>query len=224
LRIHSRPPHFALNGSNGWTHNLGTREFDDDTAICRSQHDCREQRWLLKKEPKHYLVSMKCSAVILLTVALCVPPSSIAAGRPRKIPCKTEANEKSCYWTHGRLMAHMGTPAFRLWKIGTHRMLAIYSGTSVDFAVDDLGDNEHPEFPSNIQRVFRPTKNGILRTSKCVRWSLRSPTSCKRLASRAQRISSSKTTTSNGCIKRSLALTSKGATNGWRKWTEREPA
>ena len=55
----------------------------------------------------------------------------------------------------------MGTPSFRLWKIGTHRMLAIYSGPSVDFAVEDLGDNEHPEFPANIQRVFRPTKNGI---------------------------------------------------------------
>jgi hypothetical protein len=26
-RIHSRPPHFALNGSNAWTHNLEAREF-----------------------------------------------------------------------------------------------------------------------------------------------------------------------------------------------------
>ena len=54
----------------------------------------------------------------------------------------------------------MGTPAFRLWKIGTHRMLAIWSGPSVDFAGGD-GDHEHPEFPASIQRVFRPTKNGI---------------------------------------------------------------
>jgi len=26
LPIHSRLPHFALNGSNGWTHNLEVRE------------------------------------------------------------------------------------------------------------------------------------------------------------------------------------------------------
>ena len=30
----------------------------------------------------------------------------------------------------------------------------------MDFAGGD-GDNEHPEFPSSIQRVFRPTENGI---------------------------------------------------------------
>jgi hypothetical protein len=34
LRIHSWPPHRALNGSNGWTHSLGAREFANDTAIC----------------------------------------------------------------------------------------------------------------------------------------------------------------------------------------------
>ncbi len=60
------------------------------------------------------------------------------------------------------MMLHDGTPSFRLWKIGTHRMLAIYSGPSVDFAVDDLGDNEHPEFPANIQRVFRPPDRPLL--------------------------------------------------------------
>ncbi len=51
----------------------------------------------------------------------------------------------------------MGAPSFRLWKIGTHRMLGIYSGPSVDFAED----NEHPEFPANIKRVFQPSKNSI---------------------------------------------------------------
>jgi hypothetical protein len=82
------------------------------------------------------------------------------AGWPRKIPCKTEANAKSCYWTHGRLMLHEGTPSFRLWKIGTHRMLAIWSGPSVDYE-GGAADNEHSEFPANIRRVFRPSKNGI---------------------------------------------------------------
>src|ERR1700693_4387864 len=44
LRIHSWLPHGALNGSNGWTHNLAAREFANDTAICGLQHNCREQR------------------------------------------------------------------------------------------------------------------------------------------------------------------------------------
>src|SRR5580658_3529124 len=108
----------------------------------------------------NYLLSMKCLVVALLIVAFCAPPFSMGADRPRKIPCKTEANAKSCYWTHGRLMLHEGTPSFRLWKIGTHRMLAIWSGPSVDFE-GGAADNEHPEFPANIQRVFRPSKNGI---------------------------------------------------------------
>jgi hypothetical protein len=33
LRIHSWLPHGALNGSNGWTHNLQAREFANDIAI-----------------------------------------------------------------------------------------------------------------------------------------------------------------------------------------------
>jgi hypothetical protein len=108
-------------------------------------------------QPPNYLKDMKCFAVVLLSVIFCAPSSSIAADRPRKTPCKTEANAKSCYWAHGRLSLHMGSPSFRLWKIGTPRMLAIYSGPSVDFGED----NEHPEFPANIQHVFRPSKNSI---------------------------------------------------------------
>ncbi len=36
LGIYSRLPHGALNGSNGWTHNL--------EDICGLPHNCREQR------------------------------------------------------------------------------------------------------------------------------------------------------------------------------------
>src|SRR5580693_1152502 len=43
LRIHSWLPHGALNGSNGWTHNLEGREFANDTALCGLQLNCREQ-------------------------------------------------------------------------------------------------------------------------------------------------------------------------------------
>src|SRR5262249_10366913 len=37
-------PPCALNGSNGWTHNLEAREFANDGALCCLQHNHREQR------------------------------------------------------------------------------------------------------------------------------------------------------------------------------------
>jgi hypothetical protein len=66
----------------------------------------------------------------------------------RTIACKTPANAASCYRTRGRLSFYNGTPAFRLWKVGTHRLLGIFSGPSAD---RDGDDNEHPEFPPNIE-------------------------------------------------------------------------
>ena len=37
LQIHSWVPHGALNGSNGWTHNLEVRELANDATICGLQ-------------------------------------------------------------------------------------------------------------------------------------------------------------------------------------------
>jgi hypothetical protein len=84
---------------------------------------------------------------------------STAEEHGRHVPCKIEANAKSCYWTHGRLQLHNGTPSFRLLKIGTNRLLGVYSGPSVD-RVNSL-DNENPEFPTNVQKSFRPFQNRI---------------------------------------------------------------
>ena len=33
-----------------------------------------------------------------------------------------------CFWVHGRLMAYNGTPTFRLWPSGGHRLLGIECG------------------------------------------------------------------------------------------------
>jgi len=43
----------------------------------------------------------------------------------RRIPCKTPENAALCYWTRGRLQEYEGTPAYRLWEIGTHHVLGI---------------------------------------------------------------------------------------------------
>jgi hypothetical protein len=50
----------------------------------------------------------------------------------RQIQCKTPENAAACYWAHGRLSAYDGTPSFRLWKIGTRRILGIYSGPEAE--------------------------------------------------------------------------------------------
>ena len=77
--------------------------------------------------------------------------TTAAAPTARKIPCKTPEVATSCYWAHGRLGWGNGTPSFRLWKIGTKRVLGIYSGPSVD----RWGlDSERPELPVNLEKQF----------------------------------------------------------------------
>lgn len=81
--------------------------------------------------------------------------------RARRVPCKTESNAVSCYWTHGRLQYGNGTPALRLWKTGTNRLLGIYSGPPVNVRGDDKGDNEDPELPASVSTRLIPTKTII---------------------------------------------------------------
>jgi hypothetical protein len=85
--------------------------------------------------------------------------NTTAESKPaRRIACKTSANTASCYWTRGRLSFYNGTPAFRLWKIGTTHLLGIYSGPSVSkYSLD----NENPEFPVNVRKSFDPIHNRI---------------------------------------------------------------
>jgi hypothetical protein len=73
----------------------------------------------------------------------------------RKIPCKTAENAASCHWTHGRITIGNGTPAYRLWKVGTKRLLAIYSGPSTYHDPLSL-DNEDPDFPANVEKIWSP--------------------------------------------------------------------
>jgi hypothetical protein len=101
---------------------------------------------------------MRRFILIAISMLLVYAPSSGKQSYERSIPCKTPANAASCYWTHGRLQYGNGTPALRLWKIGTTRLLGIYSGASVDrYSLD----NENPELPQNLRKVFKPYKTTI---------------------------------------------------------------
>jgi hypothetical protein len=97
-------------------------------------------------------------AFAMLLVSSCGLDS---AQRPakRKIECKTPDNSAACNWAHGRLSFYNGTPALRLWKVGTHRILGIYSGP--DAWKRDALDNEHPELPANVERALKPFQNVI---------------------------------------------------------------
>lgn len=79
---------------------------------------------------------------------------SLSAGNgTRKIPCKTPENALLCYWTHGRLSVYEGMVTYRIWKIGTHRLLGVFSGPSRYPARTDQ-DLENPEFPAELDKAL----------------------------------------------------------------------
>lgn len=88
-------------------------------------------------------------------------------GQPKKsertIPCKTPQIAQACYWTRGRLSVANGNPSYRLWKIGTHRLLGIYSGPVAFHGREESKfalDNEGPELPPNIEDALWTSVKG----------------------------------------------------------------
>ena len=76
-----------------------------------------------------------------------------ARANERKIPCKTPENASLCYWTHGRLSVYNGNPTYRIWKVGTRRILGVFNGPA-HFPPKTDADNENPEFPPELDRAY----------------------------------------------------------------------
>jgi hypothetical protein len=74
----------------------------------------------------------------------------------RKIPCKTPENASLCYWTHGRLSMYEGNPTYRIWKIGTRRILGVLNGPSrFPLRISTYDEDVfNPELPSNLERAY----------------------------------------------------------------------
>src|SRR5258707_1146875 len=90
------------------------------------------------------------------------------SARGRKIPCKTPENASLCYWTHGRLSVwEGGPPSYRLWKIGTRRLLGVFKGPSRFPAFTD-DDAFNPEFPTNLERAYEVD-------GRCWKWTFPPP-------------------------------------------------
>ena len=83
------------------------------------------------------------SALALCAVAAQALPQQAPA--KRVIPGKAPENAATCYWTHGRLNFYNGAPSYRIWKIGTKRILGVYSGPST-YPPRTAADSELPEF------------------------------------------------------------------------------
>jgi hypothetical protein len=92
----------------------------------------------------------KCLIAVLAIIFL----AHSSGAEKRTIACKTPANASSCYWTHGRLLVAQGAVNWRLWKIGTHNLLGIYSGPAGFLHRYDTLDSENPELPGNLEVVF----------------------------------------------------------------------
>jgi len=89
------------------------------------------------------------SALALCAVAAQALPQQT---EKRKIPCKTPENASTCYWTRGRITCCNGNPSMRMWKVGTKRILGLFSGPN-SWRIDPE-DNEHPELPVNLDKAY----------------------------------------------------------------------
>src|SRR5438105_15763710 len=103
---------------------------------------------------------MRYALIAVLALCAVVAQAIPQAAAKRKIPCKTPENAASCYRAHGRLNFANGAPSYRIWKIGTKRILGIYSGPLAYPPRNDK-DSQLPEFPLEISMVFRPPHNSV---------------------------------------------------------------
>jgi hypothetical protein len=90
----------------------------------------------------------------LLILAMFLFADRAIAADKRTIACKTPAIASSCYTTHGRLYVSNGRMNWRLWRIGTNRILGIYSGPEAFRHRYENNDSEAPELPLKLEKPF----------------------------------------------------------------------
>jgi len=76
---------------------------------------------------------MRCLKLAVLIIALA--ETSLASA---------EAPAGQCFWVRGRLGTYNGNPTFRIWPVGTHRLLGV---------INPLGNDEDPKLPGNLRRL-----------------------------------------------------------------------
>ena len=96
-------------------------------------------------------ISILPSRVFLLAFGLCVAyANAIAAPVP---VCKARPDlVGACYVVHGRAAYSNGTPALRIWIVGTKRMLGVTSNSTAD-------DADEPVVPEQLK--FDPSEKAF---------------------------------------------------------------
>jgi hypothetical protein len=97
---------------------------------------------------------------VLLALALgaqAVPQRTtqqLAPSSQRKIPCKVPENASMCYWTRGRLQVSMGAGSWKMWKVGTKRIVTVFNGPS-GFPARMQDEVRNAEFPANLEKAYQ---------------------------------------------------------------------
>ncbi len=94
---------------------------------------------------------LKLKSIVVLTGLL-----GIAA------PCFTQVRQckenpklvSACYAVHGRATFGPGTPALRIWPVGTKRMLGVTAGPVADDADDPICPQKMLQFTSGSEEIF----------------------------------------------------------------------
>jgi hypothetical protein len=107
---------------------------------------------------------MKMNKPLFLASAMLLIANTSNAEK-RTIACKTPEIAASCYWTHGRLAVYNGSVNWRLWKIGTHNLLGIYSGPAAMPTRFDTLDSESPQLPKNLETIFERVQDPVYEIS-----------------------------------------------------------
>src|SRR5690242_3413483 len=116
---------------------------------------------------------MRCALIAVLTLGAVAAQALPQQPTPkRKIPCKTPENAASCYWTRGRLTFYNINVSYRIWKVGTNRILIVYSGPSTypPHGAATL-DATNPELPRNLEKVYqRSEERRVGKECRCRGW------------------------------------------------------
>lgn len=60
----------------------------------------------------------------------------------------------ACYVVHGRATYGSGTPALRIWPVGTKRMLGVTAESIADDADDPIAPKDMLRFNSDVEAIF----------------------------------------------------------------------
>jgi hypothetical protein len=60
----------------------------------------------------------------------------------------------ACYLVHGRATFGAGTPALRIWPVGTRRMLGVTGGPIADDADNPIAPTEMLRFGPDVEGIF----------------------------------------------------------------------